>query len=351
MDFENYSAIDLALDEGFKQWVQSPTPEATLFWTQFLQQHPHQEEAVLEARLLVEQLSVASEVASPERLELLWGRIQTELQTTVATKRNSTPDVMLLKSTWFMPIRRAAIWVGLLLGGGGLAYYHFGYAPTIQYETAYGETKTLTLPDGSVVTLNGHSKLTLQADWTGQPTRDVWLAGEAFFAVKKQKSNGGQPVKFRVLTPGMRIDVLGTRFNVNSRRRETVVALEEGQIQVWSESTAHQSTAKHPVALMQPGDVLSYSEASQHLVNQQANLTTLASWRDKRLIFNDTPIGEIVQALSDSYGIEVEYQRQGIANKRFSGSVQTDSVAVFFKKLEKIYGVTVLQTANRFIIR
>ena len=245
-------------------------------------------------------------------------------------------------------MRRAAVGVGLLLLAG-LAYYQFGYDPAIRYETAYGETKTVTLPDGSVITLNGHSALTLLGNWTEPGNREVALTGEAFFAVTKQKIGGGQPVKFRVRTTGLHIDVLGTRFNVNHRRNKTEVVLEEGRVQVSGDEAANDPAASRPT-MMLPGDMLTYSEANHRLTKVGVDPQTVISWREKLLIFNDKPIKEIVGLLADTYGIQVEFRNQELVSKRFSGSVPTDSVGVFFKKLEKLYGVSVRQTEGRYII-
>ena len=345
MPYETFSTVDFALDERFRRWVKSPTPEDDSFWKLFLAQHPHQRDAVVEARLLVSRLKVNAETASSEQLQQLWNRIQGETQPNTVANRMR---VVSLWRSWATPMRWAAVWAGLLLLTG-VAYYQFSYSSTTRYETAYGETKTVTLPDGSVVTLNGHSTLTLQRDWNQQNNREVTLVGEAFFAVAKRKTTDGEPIKFRVRTTGLRIDVLGTRFNVNHRRHKTEVVLQEGRVQVSGDDGINNPATSHPTQML-PGDMLTYSEASHRLTKAAVNPEMIISWQDKLLIFKDKPVKEIVGILSDTYGIQVDFRSQEVANKRFSGSVPTDSVDVFFKKLEKLYGVSVRQTAQRYII-
>lgn len=348
MPYETFSAIDFALDERFRHWVKSPTPETSDFWAAFVTQHPHKRDTIMEARLLVSRLTVNVETASPEQLQQLWSRIQRETQPSAADVQADRTRVVSLWRNWDAPMRRAAVWAGVLLLAG-LAYYQFGYDPATRYETAYGQTKTVILPDGSAVTLNGHSVLTLPGDWDEQVNREVTLTGEAFFAVAKQKTANGQPVKFRVRTTGLHIDVLGTRFNVNHRRNKTEVVLQEGRVQVSGDEAANDPVASRPT-LMLPGEMLTYSETSHRLTKATVDPQTVISWQDKLLIFTDKPVGEIVQRLSDSYGIQIDFRNQEVAGKHFSGSVPTDSVDVFFKKLEKLYGVNVRQSGGRYII-
>lgn len=344
MPYETFTAIDFALDERFRHWVKSPTTATNDFWASFVAQHPHQRATVMEARLLVGRLKVNAEIASPEQLQQLWSRIQTETQPDTANRTR----VVSLWRNWATPMRQAAVWAGLVLLAG-LAYYQFSPNPAIQYQTAYGQTKTVTLPDGSVVTLNGHSTLTLNGDWDEQSNREVGLVGEAFFAVTKRKTADEQPVKFRVRTTGLHIDVLGTRFNVNHRRNKTEVVLQEGKVQVSGDETTDDPATNRPT-VMRPGDMLTYSETSHRLTKATINPKTVISWKDKLLIFKNKSVAEIVQTLSDSYGIQVDFQNQDIAAKRFSGSIPTDSVGVFFRKLEKLYGVSVRQTGQRYVI-
>lgn len=348
MPYETFTAVDFALDDSFRRWVKSPTTETNEFWASFVAQHPDRQATLMEARLLVSRLTVNVETASPEQLQQLWSRIQDETHPNTTDLLADQTRVVPLWRNWARPMRRAAVWVGLLLLAG-VAWYQFGYDPTTRYQTSYGETKTVTLPDSSVVSLNGHSTLTLREDWNEQANREVALAGEAFFAVTKRGTADGQPVKFRVRTTGLRIDVLGTRFNVNHRRNKTEVVLEEGRVEVSGDDVSDDLATNRPT-VMQPGDMLTYSETSHRLTKVAVDPKTIISWRDKLLIFKDKPVAEIVLILSDSYGLQVEFRNREVAARRFSGSVPTDSVGVFFKKLEKLYGVSVRQTGQRYII-
>ena len=107
----------------------------------------------------------------------------------------------------------------------------------IHYTTAYGETKQLTLPDGTRVILNANSNLSYANDWASgevSRTRSVRLAGEAFFKVTKRQTPTGSPVKFVVNSRDLQIAVLGTEFNVNQRGQAVSVMLNEGKVQIYN---------------------------------------------------------------------------------------------------------------------
>ena len=94
--------------------------------------------------------------------------------------------------------------------------------------TQYGETQEFTLPDGTEVFLNANSTLRYSADET---PREVWLEGEAYFQVVKQKNGLTKRADdFRVHTQNLTVRVLGTRFVVDSRKEQVV--LDEGKVEV-----------------------------------------------------------------------------------------------------------------------
>ena len=112
----------------------------------------------------------------------------------------------------------AAAGLAAAVAGGGL-YYGSHRAPApLAVATPYGQTRALTLPDGSQVTLNGHSTLRYPAAWRPDQPREVWLDGEGFFAVQHKANNQ----RFIVHTAaGLQVEVLGTRFVVARRRDQT----------------------------------------------------------------------------------------------------------------------------------
>src|ERR1700754_3482998 len=83
--------------------------------------------------------------------------------------------------------------------------------------TAYGETRSVILPDGSLVSMNANSTIRYSRFAFGKSNREIFLAGEADFTVTR--SAGGQP--FVVTTDrDLNVLVLGTRFTVYARAKQ-----------------------------------------------------------------------------------------------------------------------------------
>lgn len=363
MNYTSYSAVDFALDEQFRRWVISPTHDQEAYWQSFLAKHPEQQAVIDEARALVSRVRVNVEEASPATLQRMWAVIQqaSPEYANVPDADDSddqTPVFPLGGLPLSEPTRRmwwqsAAVRVAAMLAGvlllGGLLYRQLRAADPALYQTAFGKTQTITLPDGSVVTLNGNSKLMVPPNWEQQEARVVSLDGEAFFSVKKQRSAGGQPVKFRVQTPDLTVEVLGTQFNVSHRRNQTEVVLQEGRVQITEAQLGRGSGNTQPT-LMQPGERVTYSASNRRFEKQAVDTRLFTSWQANLLIFKDTPVATIAQQLQDSYGLRIDIRAAGLGQRKFTGSIPTDSVPLFFAKLEKLYGVTVRQEAGQYII-
>src|SRR5260221_14778950 len=86
--------------------------------------------------------------------------------------------------------------------------------------TAYNEVTTITLPDHSMVALNGNSTLRYQKQFGDHFPREVWITGEAYFNVShinKDPAKEEARDRFIVHTENVNIEVLGTSFTLKNR--------------------------------------------------------------------------------------------------------------------------------------
>ena len=97
------------------------------------------------------------------------------------------------------------------IGWGYVSYHeHSWEALTTRISAPEGQRVNLKLQDGTEVWLNSGAELEYPSLFAGD-TRRVRLAGEAFFDVSHDASK-----PFVVETFACRVEVLGTRFNVNA---------------------------------------------------------------------------------------------------------------------------------------
>ncbi|WDU64556.1 FecR family protein [Pseudomonas poae] len=149
------------------------------------------------------------------------------------------------------------------------------------YRTGAGETRDITLSDGSVVQLDSHSAIAV--DIAGNH-RDVrLLVGQAFFKVMPDKSK-----PFHVYTQTLQVTVTGTAFNVDAAPNPSV-AVQQGSVNVDDLQDGR------PLASLVPGQRLSYRAGRAQLGTFTPSQA--AAWRQGQLIADDLPISEVLEQL------------------------------------------------------
>ncbi len=177
----------------------------------------------------------------------------------------------------------------------------------------------ITLPDGSVVTLNRNSKLSYPKEFSGS-NRKVTIIGEAFFEVEPDASR-----PFVINAGNARIKVLGTSFNVCAYPgEETVdVVVETGKVEVSCNSGPVSSNCK---AVLIPGEkgMLSNRELTlQKSVNTDRNIT---SWKTRQFVFDQTPLSEVVNALGKVYLVNIQLVGPGINNLALTANFNNQTI-------------------------
>lgn len=190
----------------------------------------------------------------------------------------------------------AAASVMLAVGLGAGAYFYF--AP-LHYETRIGEQRDVRLPDGSTVTLNTDTALTVRYS---DKRRYIELErGEALFAVKH---NTTQP--FDVAAGDTLTRALGTEFNVDMRNSKVTVSVLDGAVRVAAANVAPGTATIEssgdadepglkPIAALAKGQALEFHAQDRRVLEEKADLRRIDAWRTRRLEFTDTPLAEAVE--------------------------------------------------------
>ncbi|SDK72895.1 ferric-dicitrate binding protein FerR, regulates iron transport through sigma-19 [Catalinimonas alkaloidigena] len=329
MKYDHYEAEDFAADEAFTAWVQHPEPETERFWQDWLAAHPDKRPTVAQAVQLVRRLRFQNPVVSEPDVQDAWQDVQAQLD---SRRRQRTLYRMAAVISFLILSSAATVWV---LSN-----------QWERVETAFGETRTLELPDGSRVVLNAHSQLRYPASWDATEDRDVWLEGEAFFDVVHTANH--QP--FRVHTPELDIRVLGTSFNVRHRRGKTQVALQQGSVQLQLNPEVTPAAAADPIMLV-PGDLGQFSDATQRLEKQPVDVAAQAAWKHQLFVFDDTPLSEIALHLKDQWGVDVAFADPVTEERRLTGEIQAPSLDVFLESLEEVLDLEIQREQNRLLIQ
>lgn len=337
MNYTVYSVEDFVTDEYFVQWVKNPTAESSAFWSAWLSKNPATEATIKEARQIVLMLNFKETRAPEGKFLEIWEKISDsdnlkvlDISADHAEARRQNP-----LGKWY---RIAA---AFLLATAAITYMYVSRQDTVVIQTAFGESRSLFLPDSTKVTLNANSVLRYSAaDFNGK-NREVWLDGEAFFAVVRKKDNQN----FRVHTGELQVEVLGTRFNVNARRGTSRVVLEEGKVKL-----DIPDGDKSSQLIMLPGEFVEVSGETRQIAKKKVEVSNYSSWRLNKLMFISASLEEIGQLLEDNYGYKVEFKNDSLKSMRFTGSAAVDNPRELIEKLNKVFDLNIQQEGTNDLI-
>lgn len=179
--------------------------------------------------------------------------------------------------------------------------------------TGTRQVKKLSLPDGSIVHVNAHSKLRIPQTFS-EASRDVYLdEGEAFFEVMKDDSR-----PFAVHTEQIRVRVLGTAFNVNAYPQlgDISVAVQEGRIQVTDDHGLRRELARD--------EAIRYHKEDGSVRPAWVDISHLNSWISGRLYLEKASFAELALAMHNIYGVTLKSQDPKTADDQYNLIIRAD---------------------------
>ena len=318
-------------DESFSGWVHQTDASAMAYWDAWIVQHPEHRAMVEDAARMVRGIPFAVRQLPEHEIQQAWLDLRYRLPAATPSHR------MLSRRVWL----RVVAGVAILLLAGALAWWITSEALTeTTYATSYGETKAYTLPDGSQVILNAHSQLTYRELTHPKPVREVFLEGEAFFSVVHRGQY--QPLPFVVHTSDLAVQVLGTKFNVNTRRGRTQVVLDAGQVEL--QLPSEEKTA------MQPGELVEYKAEDAKMRKQIVDTELFIAWRERRLKFDDTPLAEVALLLEENYGVTIAFDDPQLGRKRVTGEISAREVDTILTALSTLFTISIQRSGDRIHI-
>ncbi len=168
-----------------------------------------------------------------------------------------------------------------------------------------GAEYTLILADGSKVFLNAESQIQYPVTFQGN-VRQVYLEGEAYFEIEKDQER-----PFIVATSGIQLKVLGTAFAVRaySEENEVLATLVEGRVRVVA--------GDQQVDLL-PNEQAAWEKTTEELRIAEVNVDLFMGWKEGRLVFDNTPLAQILKELGRWYDLEIEYENLNLKLLPFS---------------------------------
>ncbi len=189
--------------------------------------------------------------------------------------------------------------------------------------TAFGETRQLTLEDGTRVHLNTNSAIAFHV--TPQRREARVLAGEAVFDIARDIR------PFRVRAGNADITDIGTVFQVRIEHDDSVaVTVSEGEVKVEQDGAS---------ASVLQGQHLSYSSRSGLAKVEAADIDSATAWQRGRMIFVDQPLGRVITELNRYTAGHIRLANGALAELKVSGVYKTEDPFAALSTIEQSLGL------------
>jgi transmembrane sensor len=208
------------------------------------------------------------------------------------------------------------------------------------YATQFGEQRTVTLEDGSVVELNARTRIKVRFTDAG---RDIDLIeGQALFRVAR---NPDRP--FIVVSGNTRVRAVGTEFDVYQKTRGTVVTVVEGRVSVSAppERPATDASAQAGPVTLSAGEQVTVT-SHRVAAPSRANVAQAMAWTEGKLVFDSTPVSEVVQEFNRYNARPLSIDDPQVLALHISGSFRTTDSTQLIRLLSERFGLVAHDTGE-----
>lgn len=220
---------------------------------------------------------------------------------------------------------------------------------TVSYKevnVSSGMRKFLVLDDGTRIWLNSGSNLKYPSQFKGKK-REVYLQGEAYFEVSHSDK-----IPFIVHTGKLKTKVLGTVFNITAYENDpdVKVALISGKVEVIKDI----SDKELGTLVLQPKQVASYQKNAENLVKKttsEKGINRYSAWRDGKLMFDETPMSEVLNRLSLAYDVKFKLIDEKMNGCTITGSFNVDQgIEEIIQSISISIGAKVIRESNKITL-
>lgn len=350
-EYRDLAPEELALDSSFQRWQLDNDPAATVFWQEWLGQHPDKAELVEKATTILLSLHNTYGRQFTGRLPISDQEIQQEINRLQHSLDKPTAPVKPTNWFQFAPARygmAASILVVLGLFGWyllhpttnktGVTYTNLVAQvtePLSEVSNTTDAPQRVTLPDQSTILLYPKSRVSYANRFAGSK-REVYLSGKGFFEVMKNPSK-----PFYVYANGLVTKVLGTSFTVQAfdEDQQMKVEVRTGRVAVYAQKQLpprnQPESYKLDGVVLTPNQQIVYSPTQTQLIKSLIeNPVPLEQALPKQAFaFKRTPISDVFAALNQSYGIQIVFDEEVMRACYLTASFSNEPL---FEKLDLI---------------
>ncbi|GAA3563379.1 FecR family protein [Snuella lapsa] len=209
---------------------------------------------------------------------------------------------------------------------------------TLTYNTLnipYGQTFELLLSDGTVVFLNAGTSIKYPVKFLEGHSREVFLEGEAYFDVAKDKDH-----LFVVNNKGVNVEVYGTKFNVSTypEDQNTDVVLVEGSVSMYKADSISNPQESEKVMLV-PGVKGSFNKTDKTIETEPVITSIYTSWIHGELVFRDMTFENILKKMERRYNVAITIKNNALAKEIFNASFTDVPIERVLEYLKVTYDI------------
>jgi transmembrane sensor len=190
-----------------------------------------------------------------------------------------------------------------------------------EYSTARGERRVITLEDGSRISLDSDSDVTVHYE---RNARQLQLKrGQARFDVAHDVER-----PFSVMAGNQKVIATGTAFNIDLTGAKVIVTLIEGHVVVVDEQSGARAMPQPvtPNVELAAGQQLSVQPQKSPDI-ASVNVQHVTAWVNGQLMFENEPLSEVVARVNRYTSTAIEIRDPRVGAMRVSGVFNTGDVA------------------------
>lgn len=196
-----------------------------------------------------------------------------------------------------------------------------------------------TLQDGSVISLNKNATLTYP-DQFAQNERRISLRGEAFFEIEPDQT---KPFIIE-LSHAAQVTVLGTSFNIEESDSTTEVFVKTGKVEF---------RAENAVTILLPGEkgILHYATGEIKKTSSDTPDYEETYWLDQKLVFNKTPLKEVVAVLNTIFEKQIVLENVETGNCTLTTEFERESLEHILQVIADSFALEIEKTTGGYILK
>ncbi|MBI1184164.1 DUF4974 domain-containing protein [bacterium] len=273
----------------------------------------------------------SSPTAAPEvNVDAAWQKLDGRIKETSQNKSIKQGTAPL---TWVLRI--AAVLVVAVLAYTGIRWA--GSPQMMAFETG-PQKQDLLLDDGSSITVNSHSKLAYPKQFDHK-VREVQLEGEAFFDVAR---NEAKP--FIISTPYLKVEVLGTSFNVQAQpgADSAKVNVLSGKVRVTDLETQTE------IIIERGQSVVLYHQSGEFVKQMNAPQAELF-WQTGKLDFKSVALKNVIKELEQVYQVKITADSTAY-NCRITARFENDSIDTVLNVIATTLNMSVAKNETGYVL-